>query len=57
MKVKKQILVLFLTMLVEIPILSAPKQKRTKKTKGGSCRKDYYIKGLQDKCRYLHSSI
>jgi len=33
MKVKKQILVLFLTMLVEIPILSAPKQKRTKKTK------------------------
>ena len=32
MKVKKQILVLFLTMLVEIPILSAPKQKRTKKT-------------------------
>ena len=39
MKVKKQILVLFLTMLVEIPILSAPKQKRTKKTKGGSCRK------------------
>lgn len=33
MKVKKQILVLFLTMLVEIPILSAPKQKRTKKQK------------------------
>ena len=57
MKVKRQILVLFLTMLVEIPILSAPKQKRTKETKGGSCRKDCYIKSLQDKCRYLHSSM
>lgn len=33
MKVKKQILVLFLTMLVEIPILSAPKQKKNKKQK------------------------
>ncbi len=33
MKVKKQILVLFLTMLVEIPILSAPKQKKEQKNK------------------------
>ena len=34
-----------------------PKAKKEQKTKGGSCRKDYYIKSLQDKCRYLHSSI
>jgi len=33
MKVKRQILVLFLTMLVEIPILSAQSKKEQKKQK------------------------
>ncbi len=33
MKVKSKFLFYFLTMLVEIPILSAPKQKKNKKTK------------------------
>lgn len=46
MKVKKQIFVLFLTMLVGIPILSAQNKKEQKKTKGGSYQKYHCIKKL-----------